>query len=419
MSDPVPQGLEEQRVFAAVARSMFGQSPPRPTIGRFELRGRLGSGAMGEVFSAYDPKAQRTVAVKVLAADRRNDQAAIGRFGREAAALIKVRHPHVVDVYEVGEDGERLYIAMEQLRGESLESMLRRERQLDHTQVQAIVGGVCAALAHTHSLAIVHRDLKPANIFVCQSANGPVAKLLDFGIAKGLSTATLGGTTASGTVLGTPYYMSPEQARDSSKVDARADLWATAVVTYECVVGRRPFDATNLPDLAVQILTQKPPVPSEHGTVPPGFDAWFARATHANPERRFASARQLGDALVEALQPRALRGPWRRRSLWVAAGLGVVGVTWWGATRAPPRPSSTPTNSPPAATIRESVHSPEFPKAVSPSSPSNPKAPLRPTPAETNVASEPAPAATRPRRRPRPPSSPPRDDVDNLEDLEF
>ena len=331
-SDPPRGDLEQERVFARVAQAMLGEDVAAPRVGRFELRERLGHGGMGEVYAAWDPDEQRDVAIKVLSRHRETDAAAVTRLRKEARALGRLEHPNVVRVFEVGEDGDRFFIAMERLEGSSLDAILEQERRLSPERTLSIVSDVCAALTAAHDADIVHRDLKPANVFVGPDGR---AKLLDFGIAKGLSTATLGGTTKSGTVMGTPYYMSPEQARDSTKVDRRTDLWAVAIITYECVVGRRPYEADNLPDLAVAILTQDPPVPSEHGEVPHGFDAWFARATDRDPARRPASADAVVATLGPVLRGEVSRGRPGRLSL-VVTVVVIVAVSalalWWVAS---------------------------------------------------------------------------------------
>ena len=371
MSD-APRGLEEARVFSRVARMMLGEDTPLPQIGRFEVRGRIGSGAMGEVYLAHDPQRDAEVAVKVLAMHREADLSSAQRLQREARALSKLQHPNVVQIHEVGEHDGRLYIAMERLHGESLEARLH-DGPLDAALTLVIIQDVCAAMECAHAEGIIHRDLKPANIhLVAADPSSPVAatraKVLDFGVAKGLSTATLGGTTASGTVLGTPYYMSPEQARDASKVDAQADLWAVAIIAYECLVGRRPFDATNLPDLAVQLLTEPLPTPSEQAPVPAGFDTWFKQATHRSPDKRLPTAQKLADALAAVLVDK----PQPRRTLlpWLAAAAAATGLGMWllGAPdpKAPaPRPPQPTADAP-----------------VNPPGPARPPAPAEPRPPE-------------------------------------
>ena len=327
VSDPPRTDLEQERVFARVAKAMLGEDVEAPTVGRYELRERLGSGGMGEVYAAWDPEQRCEVAIKVVKRQRETDPGSVQRLRKEGRALQRLEHPNVVRVVEVGEDGDRFFIAMERLEGESLDAILEREGRLSPARTLAILSDVCAALEAAHAAGIVHRDLKPGNVFVDRDGR---AKVLDFGVAKGLSTATLGGTTASGTVFGTPFYMSPEQARDATKVDRRADLWAVAIIAYECIVGRRPFDADNLPDLAVQILTEKPPVPSEHGEVPAGFDPWFSRATDPDPQRRMQSADAVAASLAAVVSGATVSG-WsasRVAALIIALGL-LLALAWW------------------------------------------------------------------------------------------
>ena len=160
------QGLEAQRVFAKVARSMLGMAAELPTIGRFEVRERMGSGGMGEVYGAYDPDADRQVAIKVLRSDRNADPAATRRMQREARALTRLDHPNVVTVYEVGTVDDQVYIAMELLRGETLAQHLLDEGPLTPPETFTILTAVCRALERAHAQGIIHRDLKPGNIFI-------------------------------------------------------------------------------------------------------------------------------------------------------------------------------------------------------------------------------------------------------------
>jgi len=159
------------------------------------------------------------------------------------------------------------------------------------------------AVARAHEAGIVHRDLKPENVFLIRNEDEEIAKVLDFGVAK-VSVSELGqeGTrTRTGSILGTPYYMSPEQAQGNKAVDTRSDLWSLGVIAFECLTGKRPFYSDGLGDLVLQICIREIPVPSEYGSVPLGFDAWFARACARDPDARFQSARELTDALREVL----------------------------------------------------------------------------------------------------------------------
>ncbi len=156
------------------------------------------------------------------------------------------------------------------------------------------------ALAKAHGVGLVHRDLKPANIFLTRDEDREIAKVLDFGVAK-VNDSAIDGSTKTGAVLGTPYYMSPEQARGSKAIDHRSDLWALAVVVYQCMTGRLPFMGEALGDLFVKIIVEPLPVPSHAAHVPPAFDAWWARAAARNPAERFQNAKEFTDALGLAL----------------------------------------------------------------------------------------------------------------------
>jgi len=355
VSDPRGQrSLEAQRVFAKVARSMLGAEVALPTIGRFEVRERLGEGGMGEVYGAWDPQEEQEVAIKVLRSDRSTDAAARRRMQREARALVRLDHPNVVRIHEVGESDDRVYLAMELLRGETLAQCLERERRLSVARAFEVISGVCAGLQRAHDAGIIHRDLKPGNVLLCQAGAGVGAgaavKVLDFGLAKIVASGTLDLSTASGTVMGTLHYMSPEQARDSTKLDHRGDLWSVAVIAYECLVGERPFEGDTMAELAVRLLTGAAPVPSEHGSVPAGFDAWFRRATAREMDARFSSADEmlvaLGEALGQAVPGGRARAPRRPRwPLGAAAAAAVLGVAWawWPSSTESPSSSSAGT----------------------------------------------------------------------------
>jgi hypothetical protein len=161
-----------------------------------------------------------------------------------------------------------------------------------------VIAQIASALERAHTLGIVHRDLKPANVFLARHASGVVAKVLDFGVAKLCDDDTLAPElTASGALLGTPYYMSPEQIEGARYVDHTTDLWSLGVIAFECMTGRRPFPTVGLRGLFAAICVQPLPVPSALDAVPAGFDAWFARAAERDPRRRFRSAGELARAL--------------------------------------------------------------------------------------------------------------------------
>lgn len=346
------RALEAERVFASVARSLLGESVKFPTVARFEIHERLGSGGMGEVYGAYDPLHEREVALKVLREELGADAVALRRLKREARVLAGVEHRHVVAVYEVGEVDGGVFVAMERLHGETLADFLRHTPTVEPSRVCEWIVAIADAVATVHAQGVIHRDLKPANLLLAsrEGEGEPRITVLDFGIAKGGLAGTLGASTASGTVMGTPHYMSPEQARDSTKIDHRCDLWALAIITYECMVGQRPYLADNLGELAVQLLTKPAPVPSQHGSVPAGFDAWFAKATDPQIDRRFADARAMADALVDAVvdtpKPAPAPDSGRGRRWAVAAAFGLTAGALGGWLYVDGQSGAEPTASP-------------------------------------------------------------------------
>jgi serine/threonine-protein kinase len=187
---------------------------------------------------------------------------------------------------------------MELMEGESLAGRISRLGRLSPERTAVVVTHIARALARAHDAGIVHRDLKPDNVFLVRNDDEEIAKVLDFGIAKS-ETHKLAGNlgTRTGTVMGTPYYMSPEQISGSKSVDFRTDLFALGVIACECLTGRRPFEADSIGGLALKICAEPPPRPSALGPVPAGFDGWFERAVARDPSGRFGSAREMADAL--------------------------------------------------------------------------------------------------------------------------
>jgi serine/threonine-protein kinase len=206
---------------------------------------------------------------------------------------------------------------MELLVGEALDQRLAARGALGGPELDKIFTEVARAVGNAHELGVVHRDIKPANIFLAREGGHEVTKVLDFGIAK-LTTEQLGGPAGAGThtgiILGTPRYMSPEQARGTRDVDHRSDLWSLAVLAFECLTGRQPFESTTLGGLVVEICTAAPRVPSSVARVPTGFDAWFARGVSKAPEARFQSALEMAEELHALLAAEGLAGELRPRS---------------------------------------------------------------------------------------------------------
>ena len=265
--------------------------------GRFRLERMIGRGGMGSVWQANHLGLDIPCAVKFIEGEYSRMAEAQTRFEREAKAAAQLRSPHVVQILDHGVCEGTPYIAMELLDGEDVGKRLQRQGKLHPRDVNTIITQVCRALTKAHSLGIVHRDLKPDNIFLVKDDDREIAKVLDFGIAKQNSTALEGSNTKTGAMLGTPYYMSPEQAQGVKSIDYRSDLWSLAVIVYQCVTGYLPFDSDALGDLLVKIIVQPIPVPSMVAEVPPGFDAWFAKAASRDPAGRFQSAKEFSESL--------------------------------------------------------------------------------------------------------------------------
>ncbi len=275
-------------------------SPGLVVADRFKLERVLGEGGMGSVWLAQHTALDVPCAVKFIHPDAAKSEEIRARFEREAKAAAQLRSPYVVQILDHGVWEESPYIAMELLDGEDLEHRLERRGRLTPQETMAVALHVGRALTRAHAAGLVHRDLKPANIFLVKDDEREIAKVLDFGIAKTTAVRT-DGKTKTGAVLGTPYYMSPEQARGNKTLDHRADLWSLAVVVYECLTGKLPFESETLGDLLAKIMFEPIPVPSAIAPVPPGFDGWWTRATMRDPAVRFQSAKELTDALGLAL----------------------------------------------------------------------------------------------------------------------
>jgi len=277
--------------------------PNRVLAGRYRLEVRLGQGGMGAIWRAEHLVLQAPVAVKLIDREAVPDEDTLSRFLREAKSAAALRSPHVVQIIDYGVEGPIPFMVMELLEGENLAQRLKRTRRLSRQDTARVLTHVGRAVGRAHEAGIVHRDLKPENVFLVKNEDDEIAKVLDFGVAK-VEQAALGpeGTrTRTGSILGTPYYMSPEQAQGNKTVDSRSDLWALGVIAFECLTGKRPFYSDGLGDLVLTICVRDLPVPSDVAPVPLGFDAWFAKACARAPENRFQSARELTEALREAL----------------------------------------------------------------------------------------------------------------------
>ena len=271
------------------------------TLDHFRIVGRLGEGGMGVVYRAIDERLRRPVALKVLPDDAMRDEARRRRFMREARSAAAVVHSNVAAVYEVDESGGHVYIAMELVEGTSLRHELARAR-LAIPECVRIAKGIARALAKAHEKGIVHRDLKPDNVMLNEDRE---VKVLDFGLAKLLDVddaESLKGLddTAShdtaGRLMGTPAYMSPEQAT-GKRIDARSDVFSFGVILYEMLTGRRPFEGTSVMETLVAVARDEPAPPSSLTAIPAAVELVLFTCLQKDPERRFASGRELAAAL--------------------------------------------------------------------------------------------------------------------------
>jgi predicted Ser/Thr protein kinase len=283
------------------------------TVGRYEITGELGRGAMGVVYKAMDPTIGRTVALKTMRLDVHglDAQEMVRRFQNEARAAGVLNHPNIVTIYDAGEHEGIFYIAMEFIEGTTLHELLAEKRVLPTEEVVGLARQICRGLDYAHSNGIVHRDVKPANIMI--TANGTV-KIMDFGIAK-----TGGQVTNTGQVLGTPNYMSPEQVK-GRPLDGRSDLFSLGVILYEMLTGEKPFVGQNVTTIIYKIVNENPITPRDLDvTVHPGLSAIVTKALAKAPDDRY----QTGADLVRDLEHYKLAGAIRSGST-TAVGAAIA-----------------------------------------------------------------------------------------------
>ena len=265
---------------------------------KYEIVGVVGRGGMGVVFEALHRRLRQRVALKMLHPHVKEEHGVIERFEREARAAGQLLSSNVARVLDVATSSTGLpYIVMEFLEGRDLQDELDVKKQLPVEEAVDYILQACAAMHEAHALGIIHRDLKPANLFLCPTTDGPVIKILDFGISK-ITSEVDGRLTAAMTTLGSPIYMSPEQLRGASDVDARTDLWSLGVVLYELLAGCPPH-AGPVTVVTAAILTDAPPrLASFRDDVPIELEAVIAKALQKYPVNRFQDAESLAEALV-------------------------------------------------------------------------------------------------------------------------
>ena len=299
---------------------------------RYRIEREIGAGGMATVYLAHDVKHERKVAIKVLHPEL---AAAVGheRFLREITTTANLRHPHILPLYDSGEVGGFIFYAMPFVEGETLRDRLVREKQLPLDAALQIAREVADALSYAHGRGVVHRDIKPENILL-ESGHAVVA---DFGIARAVSAAGASSLTQVGSAIGTPTYMSPEQAAGERDLDGRSDLYALACVTYEMLAGQPPFTGATVESLIHQHLVATPrPVSQVRSAVPESVSAAVHRALAKSPADRFASLSEFSAALSTASPSRTQSSgaatP-RGRTMGVLVGLAVValiGFIWFG-----------------------------------------------------------------------------------------
>jgi tRNA A-37 threonylcarbamoyl transferase component Bud32 len=275
--------------------------------GKYRIESVIGEGGMGAVFAATHMLTGKRVALKWMLPELASDEAAVQRFVREAQAAGRIDHTNIVDIYDVGEHEGSTFLVMEYLHGDTLAKAVE-SGSLDARQVIQLLLPAMRGVAAAHKTGVIHRDLKPDNIFLCRESDGAYLepKVLDFGISKVQSSGTEGQAsnnmrlTRTGAVMGTPYYMSPEQIRGSSEVDQRTDVYAFGVILYEALTGRVPFDADAYSALILEIATGTPKRPRElRPELPEALDRVVMKAMAREPGDRYQSV----DALARALEP--------------------------------------------------------------------------------------------------------------------
>jgi tetratricopeptide (TPR) repeat protein/predicted Ser/Thr protein kinase len=332
------------------------------SLGKYVLVGPIGKGGMGEVWKAFQPDLNRHVAIKTLLSGEQASEDFLQRFQREARLAAKLVHPNIVQIHDFGTEGKLHYIVMEYVEGRSLKEIMA-EKRLDPESSLKIAHSVARALKFAHDHRIIHRDIKPANILIDRQGR---VRILDFGLAKSLADGKA--LTMSSVMVGTPYYMSPEQAFAApEEVDGRTDLYSLGAVLYEMLTGRPPFQGATVLSILRKIEEEDPRAPG----VSPSIDALVEKAMAKDPERRFQSAGDLADAIKGCLSgsetalprvplterrttgppPGAVAASRRPRTRWVlggAGGAGLLGLLLWAALHHPGDPPPAPAPAKPA-----------------------------------------------------------------------
>jgi serine/threonine-protein kinase len=272
-------------------------------LGRYDLTAVLGKGAMGIVYEGMDPKLHRKVAIKTILKGHMDDDDAAKeysmRFMREAQAVARLNHPHIVQVYDFGEEGDVAYIVMEFIKGKELKNFFDANERFELKEAVRIMCELLDALDFAHESGIVHRDIKPANVMLDAQAR---VKLADFGVARVSDDRSAAEKTQAGTMVGTPAYMSPEQITGGS-VDRRSDIFSAGIILYQFLTGEKPFTGSGAWTIAKKIIQDHPPVPSSiNNTISPLFDNVVNKALAKTVDQRYQTAKEFAIALKRALE---------------------------------------------------------------------------------------------------------------------
>jgi serine/threonine-protein kinase len=278
-------------------------TPDLKALGRYRIERVLGKGAMGVVYEGFDPRLSRRVAIKTILKSHIDESVAkdySARFVREAQAVGKLNHPHIVQVHDFGEEGEIAYLVLEFIKGRELKSFFDKSERFELKEMVRIMGELCEALDYAHKAGIVHRDVKPGNVMIDGEMR---VKLTDFGVARIQESGAA--MTQAGTMVGTPAFMSPEQIT-GKPVDARSDVFSAGIILYQFLTGEMPFTGAGAWTIAKKIMQDDPAMPSTlDGAISPVFDQIVSKALAKQPAQRYQSARELGIALKRAYEGNA------------------------------------------------------------------------------------------------------------------
>jgi eukaryotic-like serine/threonine-protein kinase len=327
----LPDVEEDGSIVGNPALEQTDVLPPTPMVGgKYKLGRLLGEGGMGAVYEAEHTGLGVRVAVKLLNEMFTTDPAALARFRREARAAAAIRHPNIVEVTDTGTDDEGVpFIVMELLEGESLSSLLRRERVLPAPTAVAVASQILAGLAAAHDKNVIHRDLKPGNITLARHPDGSTqVKILDFGISKFNAGNTSADVTATGAVIGTPRFMAPEQAKGLPDLDARVDIYAVGVLLYRMVTGRLPFAAKTQEEIIQLILEGRPTPPRQlRSDIPPELEKVILKAMAQEREDRYPDARVFFAELMQAIPDITIGGTMQITSINTLTGPTPLSLT--------------------------------------------------------------------------------------------